>query len=76
VLAARTPNDPDLTMRYGVALAMAGELDAAREQLARMTRVHDGWAKVVGRLVAAGLLPNDPALLAGLISSARDERAL
>lgn len=61
-LAASSPDDPDVTMRYGVMLAMAGDLESARVQLARMERVHSGWKKVTRRLVEAGLLPNDPRL--------------
>lgn len=57
-LAESIPDDPDLTMRYAIMLARAGDLPSAREQLFRMTRVHAGWARVPERLVRSGLLPD------------------
>lgn len=64
-IATTNPDDPDVTMRFAIVLAMKQETAAAREQLSRMVRVHPGWAKVPDRLVAAGLLPDDPILLKG-----------
>jgi uncharacterized Ntn-hydrolase superfamily protein len=71
---AANPDDPDITMRFAIVLAMAGEIAAARKQLERMVRVHAGWSKVPDRLVAAGLLPNDPDLLEGLRPAADSPR--
>lgn len=65
-LARVGPDDPDVTMRYAIMLAMAGDMSLAREQLHRMSRVHSGWAEVTNRLVAGGLLPNNKELLEGL----------
>jgi uncharacterized Ntn-hydrolase superfamily protein len=67
-LAVETPDDPEVTLRYGIMLAMAGKLDEAREQLDRMSRVHAGWAKMTERLVAVGMLPDDPKLWSGRAS--------
>ena len=64
-LATKTSDDPDVTMRYGIMLAMSGDIDGAREQLLKMSRVHEGWAKLPARLIAAGLLPDDPRLRLG-----------
>jgi uncharacterized Ntn-hydrolase superfamily protein len=65
-IAEKNPDDPDVTMRYAIVLAMAGDLAAARGQLERMARVHGGWARAIGRLVRSGLLPDNPELLHGL----------
>jgi uncharacterized Ntn-hydrolase superfamily protein len=65
-IAKAAPDDPDVTMRYAIVLAKAGNISGAREQLVRMTRIHRGWAEATGRLVAAGLLPDDDELLRGL----------
>lgn len=62
-LARVSPDDPDVTMRYGIMLAMAGDIQAARVQLDRMESVHSGWKKVTRRLIESGLLPNDPQLI-------------
>ena len=65
-IAQTEPDDPDVTMRYAIMLAKVGDIVAAREQLLRMSQVHGGWTRVTGRLVAAGLLPDDRQLLEGL----------
>lgn len=58
-LATSTPDDPDVTMRYGILLALSGDLDGARVQLKKMSGVHEGWAKVPSRLIASKFLPDD-----------------
>ena len=65
--AATAPDDPDVTMRYGMMLAQCGRMHEAREQLLKMTRIHAGWSKVPARLVESGLLPDNPELLEGLV---------
>jgi uncharacterized Ntn-hydrolase superfamily protein len=65
-IAKRSPDDPDVTMRYAIMLAKAERIPEAREQLSRMTKVHRGWADAVSRLVASGLLPDNDQLLRGL----------
>jgi uncharacterized Ntn-hydrolase superfamily protein len=66
-IAAHSPDDPDVTMRYGMMLAQCGRMREAREQLLKMTRIHPGWAKVPARLVESGLLPDNRELLDGLV---------
>jgi uncharacterized Ntn-hydrolase superfamily protein len=50
----------------GISLATAGRVDEALPYLSRAYKVDRRWAELVGRLPAAGLLPNDQALLARL----------
>lgn len=59
-LATKFPEDPDVSMRYGILLAMAGDIDGAKARLDMMGKVHAGWSKLTGRLIAAGFLPDDP----------------
>jgi tetratricopeptide (TPR) repeat protein len=47
----------------GISLATAGRVDEAIPYLARAYRIDRRWAELVARLPAAGLLPNEPALL-------------
>ena len=51
----------------GISLAGAGQLDQALPYLRRAYAVHPQWAELVRRLPAAGLLPNDPALVQRLV---------
>ncbi len=55
----------------GVTLASQGREAEALPYLRRAQRVHAAWAELVGRLPAAGLLPNDPALVARLVAAMR-----
>ena len=75
-LAKIAPDDPDVTMRYAIMLAKAGNIGAAREQLRRMSRVHEGWSRVPERLVHGGLLPDSEELLLGSLSADRVETLL
>ncbi len=65
-IAHVSPHDPDVTMRYAIMLAKAGDMIEARRQLMRMSNVHSGWARVPYRLVKGGLLPQNKDLLEGL----------
>jgi uncharacterized Ntn-hydrolase superfamily protein len=47
----------------GISLATAGRVDEALPYLSRAYKVDRRWAELVSRLPAAGLLPNDAALL-------------
>ena len=51
----------------GVSLASAGKEQEAGPYLARAYRVHQKWAELIPRLPAAGLLPNDKALVDRLV---------
>ena len=55
----------------GISLASAGRVDDALPYLRRAYAVHAPWAELVGRLPAAGLLPNDPALIQRLVAGMR-----
>jgi len=48
----------------GAALAAAGREDEGRELLAKSFARHEGWRELLRRLPAAGLFPDDPALMA------------
>jgi uncharacterized Ntn-hydrolase superfamily protein len=51
----------------GISFAAAGRVDEAVPYLRRAHAVHAPWAELVRRLPAAGLLPNDPALVERLV---------
>lgn len=59
-------DDPDVAFRHALVLVLAGAVSRARERLESCYRLHDGWRETVRRLPAAGLLPDDPALIAAL----------
>jgi len=52
----------------GVSLAAAGNVDQARALLAKSFARHDGWKELLRRLPAAGLFPDDPALIERLLA--------
>jgi uncharacterized Ntn-hydrolase superfamily protein len=62
------PGNPELAFWFGVSLGAAGRVDEARPVLALAFGVHDGWAELLRRLPAAGLFPDDPALLDALLA--------
>lgn len=55
----------------GISLAGVGQVDAALPYLRRAYAVHPKWAELVPRLPAAGLLPNDAALVRRLVEGMR-----
>ncbi len=55
----------------GVTLASQGREADALPYLRRAYAVHAPWADLLGRLPAAGLLPDDPALLQRLLTGMR-----
>lgn len=66
-LEEENPDEPDVAFRHGLVLALAGGAARARARLEPCYRLHDGWRDVVARLPAAGLLPDDRALLDTLL---------
>jgi tetratricopeptide (TPR) repeat protein len=60
------PDKVELTFWHGVALAATGHEQEARPLLDEAFRAGDGWRELLGRLPAAGLLPDDPELVARL----------
>ena len=60
------PDKVELSFWHGVALAATGREDEARPLLDAAFRAGDGWRELLGRLPAAGLLPDDPELVARL----------
>jgi len=55
----------------GISYAAAGRVDEALPWLRRAHAVHPRWADLIPRLPAAGLLPNDPALIQRLVAGMR-----
>lgn len=65
-LEAENPEDPDVAFRHALVLTLTGAVDHARERLEHCYRLHDGWRELISRLPAAGLVPDDPAIVARL----------
>jgi uncharacterized Ntn-hydrolase superfamily protein len=61
------PDNAELAFWHGVALAGTGREDEARGLLGQAFRAGDGWRDLLKRLPAAGLLPDDPALVERLV---------
>jgi uncharacterized Ntn-hydrolase superfamily protein len=59
--------NPELLFWQAIATAAAGQVDEAKPMLAEAVAVDPGWALLVERLPAAGLFPDDPALVARLL---------
>jgi uncharacterized Ntn-hydrolase superfamily protein len=64
---AALPESEELAFWHGVALASAGRTAEARELLAPVLAASDGWGELLRRLPAAGLLPDQPELMARLL---------
>lgn len=60
------PDKVELAFWHGVALAANGREQEGRRLLDEAFRAGDGWRELVRRLPAAGLLPDDPQLVARL----------
>ena len=67
--AALAPGNEELDFWRAVALAATGRREDARQLLQGLFRASPGWRTLLGRLPAAGLLPEDADLLADLIGS-------
>jgi uncharacterized Ntn-hydrolase superfamily protein len=61
------PQNAELAFWRGVALASRGREEEARRLLHAAYRDHEGWRELLRRLPAAGLFPEDPALLDRLV---------
>jgi uncharacterized Ntn-hydrolase superfamily protein len=61
------PDNAELAFWHGVALAGTGREDEARGLLGQAFSAGDGWRELLKRLPAAGLLPDDPALVERLV---------
>jgi len=58
----------EIAFWLGLALAGSGHVEEGRGYVRRAMEVHDGWAELLRRLPAAGLLPDDPQLLQALLA--------
>lgn len=59
----------------GIGLASAGQVERALPYLRRAQAVHPRWAGLVPRLTAAGILPDDAALVERLVREMRRPRS-
>ena len=64
---AAAPENSEITFWLGVALGGCGRVEEGREHVRRVSELNDGWAELLRRLPAAGLMPDDPELLRGLL---------
>ncbi|HEY1595696.1 MAG TPA: DUF1028 domain-containing protein [Thermoleophilaceae bacterium] len=64
---AAAPDNTEIAFWFGLALAGAGRVDEGREHVTRACAEDEGWAELLRRLPEAGLLPDDPALIQGLL---------
>lgn len=65
---ALAPNNHEMIFWTAVALASTGDVDASLPLFRRAFRLHPAWRELVTRLPAAGLMPNDPAVMARITS--------
>lgn len=65
-LERENAEDPDVAFRHALVLAVTGDVARARERFESCYARGDGWRETVRRLPAAGLLPDDPVLIAAL----------
>jgi len=66
--AALAPEIAELPFWHAAALATAGRLDEARPLFAEVFAREPRWRELVPRLPAAGLLPDDAALIAKIVA--------
>jgi uncharacterized Ntn-hydrolase superfamily protein len=71
--ATMEPESAEMVYWAGVTLASVGRVDEALTRLERAYAADPRWAVLTARLPAAGLLPDDSALLARLLSVAGGE---
>jgi uncharacterized Ntn-hydrolase superfamily protein len=64
---AAAPDSIEVAFWLGLALAGSGRVDEGREHVRRAIAEDEGWAELLRRLPAAGLLPDDPELLRALL---------
>jgi uncharacterized Ntn-hydrolase superfamily protein len=63
------PDNLEIRFWLGLSLAGSGRVEEGREQIEHCYAEHDGWAELLRRLPASGLIPDDPELLAALLPS-------
>jgi uncharacterized Ntn-hydrolase superfamily protein len=66
--ATMVPESAEMVYWAGITLASVGRMDEALPRLERAYAADPRWAVLTARLPDAGLLPDDPALLARLLS--------
>ncbi len=66
---ALLPDNVEIGYWRGIQLVIEGRDDEARPLLDRAYAIDDGWRELVRRLPAAGLLADDPALVARILGS-------
>jgi uncharacterized Ntn-hydrolase superfamily protein len=66
--ATMVPESAEMVYWAGITLASVGRMDEALPRLERAYAADSRWAVLTARLPDAGLLPDDPALLARLFS--------
>jgi uncharacterized Ntn-hydrolase superfamily protein len=64
---AAAPDNTEITFWLGLALGGSGRVDEGREHIRRVSAVNPGWAELLRRLPAAGLIPDDAELLRRLL---------
>ena len=65
---ALVPDSHEMIFWHGATLAAAGEVDAALPLFAKAFSMWPRWRDLVQRLPAAGLLPDDPALMERILA--------
>jgi uncharacterized Ntn-hydrolase superfamily protein len=65
--SATAPDNLEFIFWRGVTLAVAGRTDEARQLLERAYADNDGWAELLRRLQAVGLMPDDAELMTSLL---------
>jgi uncharacterized Ntn-hydrolase superfamily protein len=65
---ALVPDNAEMAFWYGVALATAGKLDAARPLFSQAFAADPRWRELVRRLPAVNQLPKDPKLVESILS--------
>jgi uncharacterized Ntn-hydrolase superfamily protein len=73
--AALAPGHEELEFWRAIALASAGQRAEARQILLELFQTGPRWRSLLPRLPAAGLLPDDPGLLAELLVGCGDGRS-
>lgn len=63
---ALAPDNLEIGFWLGVALGGCGRVEEGREHIRRVSAENDGWAELLRRLPAVGLIPDDPELIARL----------
>jgi uncharacterized Ntn-hydrolase superfamily protein len=63
------PDNLEIRFWLGLALAGSGRVEEGRAQIQRACAENDGWAELLKRLPATGLIPDDPELLGTLLQN-------